>query len=73
MLLSLLPKKHSGGRLIRSGYPGWASLIRFGDFLALWAPARLIDALLAAQRLRLFEIMRNRFAPIQAETAVITA
>jgi len=39
-------------------------------FLAL---ARLIGAIPTAQRLRLFEMMRNNFEPIQAETAAITA
>jgi len=39
-------------------------------FLAL---VRLIGALPVAQRLRLFEIVRNNFEPVQAETAAITA
>ena len=39
-------------------------------FLAL---ARLIGAISAAQRLRLFEIMRNNFEPVRSETAAITA
>ena len=39
-------------------------------FLAL---ARLIGALPVAQRLRLFEIVRNNFEPVQAETAAIMA
>jgi hypothetical protein len=39
-------------------------------FLAL---ARLIGAIPAAQRLRLFEIMRNNFEQVPTETAAITA
>jgi hypothetical protein len=59
--------------MICAGFLAGASLETDQENALFLALARLIGAIAAAQRLRLFEIMRKNFEPVQAETAAITA